>query len=207
MALPKFKKGNNLLEEVTADKLNAMCEEIRQAQICPSSTIMVGRTPGGTTLEVRRSSGGIAAAVEPKPWDILDLTGVGEPTDGIFSSYTATVQPGLINGITANNMMDDFSVDPTLTYWTADCTTDGKAITYVEISTSTTAPDPQSAGMNVLPTNFSVLFGITFNGISYRTIGTGNPTATSSLVLMTDKVSPPPPGMPTQDGWYIWAIA
>jgi|APGre2960657404_1045060.scaffolds.fasta_scaffold08747_3 hypothetical protein len=153
-----------------------------------------------------KKKGGGGGASEIQPWDIYEMTGTGTPVSGVYPNYDCRVWPGSISSMMPTNMMSVITVPKDLTYWKAECTsTDGKRITLVEIVADGTPPVSQSPRISLAPASFEILFAVTLDGRAYRAIGDGNPTAAPHIALVTDKASPPSPGMPAQDLWYIWS--
>ena len=137
--------------------------------------------------------------VEILPWGIT-LT-----SDG--SGYKGTVWPGTVAGILpsnvfSNGVLAEFSVGASLMKWKAKCLTDGKQITSVEIIVEASNPPAQNLVPSALPAEAWFLFGLTFEGTTYRTIGQGNPIVTLNQAIITDKTQAPPPGVPGVDRWY-----
>lgn len=143
-----------------------------------------------------------------KPWDV-SLSGVGTPdaTTGKYSSYKGTVWPGTVAGILPSNVFSngklaEFSVGASMMKWKAKCLTNGKQITSVEIVVDASDPPAQTLVPSALPAEAMFVFGVTFEGSAYRTIGLGNPSVTFHQAIVTDKENPPPPGIPGVDRWY-----
>jgi|GEM_PF-3887986 len=136
---------------------------------------------------------------EKLPWGIT-LT-----PDG--TSYKGTVWPGTVAGILPSNLFSngvlaEFSVGASLMKWKAKCLTNGKQITSVQIVVDATDPPAQVLVPSALPAEAWFVFGLTFEGSSYRTLGPNNPTVLYSQVIITDKTTAPPPGIPGVDRWY-----
>jgi len=136
---------------------------------------------------------------EKLPWGIT-LT-----PDG--TSYKGTVWPGTVAGILPSNVFSngelaEFSVGASLMKWKAKCLTDGKKITSVEIVVNASDPPVQTLVPSALPAEAWFVFGVTFEGTVYRTIGPTNPSVSVNQAVVTDKASSPPPGVPGVDRWY-----
>jgi hypothetical protein len=195
MKLPRFTRGGDIFKELTADKLNAICDAIQSLEIVPSSSVRIGRIPGlGTTVEAPKQRGGSGSA-GPGAWDMTQVT--------VESVLKWRVIPGAVAGIIPSNILDTYSLgDGTLAYWICTCTTDGKQITSAVISTSASPPAGQTLIPSSLPATAEFCFAMTQNGIAYRTIQAGNPDVVYSLNIITDKTSSPPIGVPGVDRWY-----
>lgn len=141
------------------------------------------------------------------PWEV-SLAGVGtpNPTTGEYSSYKGTVWPGTVAGILPSNIFSDgklaeFSVGAFLMKWKCECTTNGRQITSCQIVVDQTDPPAQTLVASLLPEKASFVFAVT-NGGNVWQIRNQNVTANTDLSLITDKTSPPQPGIPGVDRWY-----
>ena len=117
-------------------------------------------------------------------------------------SFKGKVSPGIVASILPDNIFDEFTISKNLTYWICEMNTDGKTITSCKITTSTSPPNLPTLVPSALPAKAQFVFAITKDGKAFRTIGPGNPVVTYSLVLETDKTTPPPAGVPGVDRWY-----
>jgi hypothetical protein len=205
MLIPTFQKKSPL----TAADLNLLGDTVRRARVLPGVGIKLTETLNGTVVSLKptRSFGG-GGGTERRPWDIINLRGNGEPDeDGKFSSYKAEVWPGTAAGLMPSNLFADgklatFTVPAALQKWKAKCLTDGKQITSVQIVVDATDPPAQNLVPSALPAEAWFVFGLTFEGATYRTLGSGNPSVTLNQAVVTDKTSAPPPGVPGVDRWY-----
>lgn len=207
MILPRFQKGRPL----AAADLNLLVEALNRNRILPGVGVKLVETLNGTTVSVKptHGGGGSASTTERRPWDIINLRGEGEPDEnGKFSTYKAEVWPGTAAGLMPSNVFAEgtlatFTFGADLQKWKAKCLTDGRQITSVEIIVDPTEPPPQVLVPSALPAEAWFIFGLTFQGAAYRTLGPGNPSvALNQAVVVTDKSSPPPPGIPGVDRWY-----
>jgi hypothetical protein len=128
------------------------------------------------------------------PWQVK-LTPSG-------SSYNGTIYPGFVASIFPSNIFSTFNVSSSLSYWICTVTTNGRQITSAAISTSASPPTAQTLIPSSLPTTAQFAFAITQGGSVYRTIGDGNPVVRVNQVVITDKTTAPPPGIPGVDRWY-----
>jgi hypothetical protein len=205
MLIPTFQKKSPL----TAADLNLLGDSVRRARVLPGVGIKLTETLNGTVVSLKptRSFGG-GGGTERRPWDIINLRGNGEPDeDGKFSSYKAEVWPGTAAGLMPSNLFADgklatFTVPAALQKWKAKCLTDGKQITSVQIVVDATDPPAQTLVPSALPAEAWFVFGLTFEGANYRTLGPGNPSVTLNQAVVTDKPEAPPPGVPGVDRWY-----
>jgi hypothetical protein len=206
MLYPTFQKKSPL----SAADLNLAMDAIKRARVLPGVGIKLTETLNGTVVSLKptRGAGGGGSVTERRPWDIINLAGEGEPDeDGKFSNYKAEVWPGTVAGLMPSNLFADgklatFSVGAALMKWKAKCLTDGKQITSVEIVVDASDPPAQTLVPSALPAEAWLLFGLTFEGTVYRTLGPGNPYVILNQAVVTDKADPPPPGIPGVDRWY-----
>jgi hypothetical protein len=139
------------------------------------------------------------------PWDI-DLKGVGtpDPETGEYSSYTATVNPGTLNGILPSNWDEEFSVSGSSIYYAiAVIQTDGTAINAVSIEIRTTAPSLQVPAIWATPTAVEYLFGLIKDGSAKRVIGAGSISLIPKVWLTVEKDEPVGPGELAYNRYYI----
>ena len=204
MLYPTFQKKSQL----SAADLNLAMDALKRARVLPGVGIKLQETLNGTVVSLKptRSFGG--GSTERRPWDIINLAGEGEPdSNGKFSNYKGEVWPGTVAGLMPSNLFADgklatFSVGADLMKWKAKCLTDGKQITSVEIVVDASDPPAQTLVPSGLPAEAWFLFGLTFEGAVYRTLGPGNPFVQTNQAIVTDKTQAPPPGVPGVDRWY-----
>jgi len=202
---PTFQKKSPL----TASDLNTLVDTIKRARVLPGVGIKLTETLNGTVISLKPTRGaGGGTTTERQPWDIINLRGDGEPDEeGKFSSYKAEVWPGTVAGLMPSNLfasglLATFTVPATLQKWKAKCLTDGKQITSVQIVVDASDPPAQVLVPSALPAEAWFVFGLTFEGTTYRTLGPGNPGVTLNQAVVTDKTTVPPPGVPGVDRWY-----
>ena len=205
MLYPTFQKKSQL----SAADLNLAMDAIKRGRILPGVGIKLTETLNGTVVSLKPGRfGGSGTPTERRPWDIINLAGEGEPDeDGKFSNYKAEVWPGTVAGLMPSNLFSGgklatFTVEADLMKWKAKCLTDGKQITSVQIVIDSEDPPAQTLVPSGLPAEAWFLFGLTFEGAVYRTLGPGNPSVTLNQAIVTDKTSAPPPGVPGVDRWY-----
>ena len=193
---------------VTKEIWNDLIDYIRSLQIVPSVNIMPRVTSQGTYLVASKSQAAGVTSRTFQPWDILDLTGIGEPDDdGIFPNYEASIMVGTAAGLLPANIFEGgglklFTVPSSLQKWKAKCLTNGKQITSVEVVVDANDPPEQILVPTGLPSEAWFIFGLTLEGVAYRTIGQGNPIVSMDKAIVTDKTQAPPPGVPGVDRWY-----
>jgi hypothetical protein len=193
---------------IPASMWNELIDYLRSTRISPSVGVRPIVTSQGTVLVApkQRASSGVASKI--RPWDIINLTGIGDPDEnGKYSNYEGNVWPGLVGRIMPSNVFSSgeltkFNVPSTLTKWKAKCRTDGVQITSVEILVDASDPPATTLIPSALPTETQFVFGVTYEGAVYRTLGEGNPSVTLNQAVTTDKTNSPPPGVPGVDRWY-----
>jgi hypothetical protein len=207
MLIPTFQKKSPL----TAADLNLLGDTVRRARVLPGVGIKLTETLNGTVVSLkptRGAGGGGSSSVENRPFDIINLRGSGQPDqNGKFSSYKAEIWPGSIatilpSNIFLNGTLQTFTVSAALTYWKVKVFTNGLQITQAIISANQILPAQQLLVPSALPAEAEFVFGMTFEGTTYRTLGPGNPTVFINQAIVTDKTTPPPPGIPGIDRWY-----
>ena len=191
---------------ITAATWNQLIDYLKSTRVVPNIHVRPLVTSQGTILTTTAAKA--ARISTPQPWDIVGLVGTGEPdSEGKYSNYEASVWAGTAAGLLPSNVFDGgklkvFTVPSSLQKWKAKCLTDGKQITSVEIIVDTSDPPAQDLVPSALPAVAWFLFGLTFEGATYRTIGQGNPSVTLNQAIVTDKTTAPPPGVPGVDRWY-----
>ena len=133
---------------------------------------------------------------EFKPFDIIK-----------FNGSTGSVWPGTVAGLIPSNLFTNgsltaFQAGGGIQKWKCKCLTDGKQITSVQVVVDASDPPAQALVPSALPAEAWFVFGVTFGGATYRTLGPGNPSVTLDQAIVTDKTSAPPPGVPGVDRWY-----
>lgn len=205
MQYPTFQKKSPL----TAADLNNLVDVLKRARVLPGVGIKLQETLNGTVVSLKPTrGGGGGSGTERRPFDIINLRGEGQPNEeGKFSEYKAEVWPGTVAGLMPSNLfvlgkLDSFTVPSSLQKWKCKCLTDGRQITSVQIVVDAEDPPAQTLVPSALPAEAWFLFGLTFEGAVYRTLGPGNPIVTLNQAVVTDKSSAPPPGVPGVDRWY-----
>lgn len=148
----------------------------------------------------------VSSAALPLPWDI-DLQGAGtpDPETGEYTSYTATVNPGLIGGILPSNWNDEFNVPSGLSYMVVECQSDGKVVTTATISNDTEIPTSQNPTLNTAPDTFKILFAVLKDGKAIRTLREGH-ISVNTVVVLTTPSDNPLPGLNVLDRHYVWGL-
>jgi hypothetical protein len=200
----KFQSGRPLLSEISADRLNAILDEIRRNKPLPGKGLTTRVTGSGTVLDVTKigQGGGAAASATIQPWDLLaqpdpDSTAENPP-------YKIKVQPGTLNGILPSNWDAEFTAQPTGVYYAkAKITTDGEAVTGVSIEIDTTPPAVQEPVEFGIQTDIEYLFGLFTEGSVWRVIGAGHIRLAPRAWLAEDVPNPEPGVSPYTIYYYL----
>jgi len=205
MQYPIFQKKSPL----SAADLNSLVDVLKRARVLPGVGIKLTETLNGTVISLKPTRGaGGGTTTERRPWDIINLRGEGEPDEeGKFSNYKAEVWPGTVAGILPDNIFSGptpttFTFPSAMQKWKVKITSDGKQPTGATIIVSASDPAPQTLAPSALPPEAEFVFAVTVGGVAFRTIGDGNPSINWTQVVVTDKTSSPPPGVPGVDRWY-----
>lgn len=134
-------------------------ENFREARLQPGIGCRVSSSPGGQSIIVPSPA---VAQPERHPWDIIRTTDdSGNPALRLW--------PGNVNGIMPENMFDTFTFDDTsLWYGKVKVTTDGNAVTSVELMVDTSVPKLQKAATDSQPTEFEIVVALYKTGLSYN---------------------------------------
>lgn len=204
MTIPRYQKGAPL----KAADLNLLSDAVARCRVLPGVGIKLTETVNGTVVSLKPTRISGKSEQEPRPWDIINITGIGEPNnDGIYDSYTAQVNWGTLNGILPTNMVTSgeltvFNFSKNTVYWKCRCQTDGKRITTATIVAEATNASAQMLVPNAIPAQAEFVFAITKNGNPYRTIGDGNPRYDVQRNFIVNHTSSPPPGVPGYDRYF-----
>jgi hypothetical protein len=169
-----FQSGRPLLSEITADKLNRILAELKRNRPVVSAPLTARITGDGTYISIKSSSPS-GAAREIQPWDLIAFPDPESESEN--PPYKIRVQPGTLNGILAVNWDEEFTAQSTgLYYAKAVITTDGEAITSVNIDIDTQPPIGQDPQEFAIAETVEFVFGLFAGGAAYRTIGPGSIT-------------------------------
>jgi hypothetical protein len=170
----RFTPGRPLIKELGSERLNAIITEIRRNKPKGERGITVRQDGTGTYigLAAARGRGGTTAST-PQPWDIIATPHPESESEN--PPYLARVRPGTLSGFLPTNWGDEFTLQGDEDYYAvAEVSTDGKAITSVEIKFETSAPEPQQPELFAVPSPVKVIFGIFSQGMALRTIAAGD---------------------------------
>jgi hypothetical protein len=169
----RFQSARPLLQEITAERLNAILQEIQRNKPLPGRGITTRQEGGGVRVDLAATQRGSIAAQTFGPWDLIARP--DPESESETPPYLVTVQPGTLSGFLPTNWDDEFTVAATgLHYAKAVVATDGKDITSVTLEIDTTAPVPQTPTVYAVESSIDVLFGMFVEGQAFRTIPAGN---------------------------------
>jgi hypothetical protein len=172
--------------------------------LAPYQPTRIMEAERGEILEVLAKPYGMGEVVGAQmlPWDLIARPDPESTAEN--PPYLVTVQPGMLSGFLAVNWDDEFTCNATgLYYAKAVVTTDGSAITQVEIEIDTNAPVQQSPELWTVPATVDYLFGMFTEGTIYRTIGPSHIEISPKVWITTEKAALPAPGELPYDYYYV----
>jgi hypothetical protein len=197
-----FQSGRPLMQEITADKLNRILAEIKRNRPVVAPPLSARVTGDGTHISIKHTTGGGSTPTTRLPWDLIARPDPESTSE--TPPYLVTVQPGMLSGFLAVNWDDEFTCNATgLYYAKAVVSTDGSAITQVEIQIDTNAPVQQSPELWAVPATVEYLFGMFTEGTIYRTIGPSHIEISPKVWITTEKAALPAPGELPYDYYYV----
>jgi len=194
----RFLSGRPLLKELGADRLNTILTEIKRNKPKGERGITVRQDGTGTYIGLAASlprGGGTSTA---RAWDI-----VSSPDGESENEWTLQVRPGTLARVLPTNWDEEFSAsgEDTLHYGIATATTDGRAITGVTISITTTAPELSEPLKYAIPEEVEFVFGLFQGGKSYNLT---NGADIDVLAVATLATSADPPAQPGESPYDIY---
>jgi hypothetical protein len=201
----RFLPNRPLLRELSADRLNTILQEIKRNKPKGERGITVRQDGTGTYIGLAASlprGGGTSTPTTRQPWDLIARVDPDADPEDENPPYLVSVHPGILNGFLPSNYDtegEDGAVDVPcdgtgLYYAKAVITTDGQAITDVEVKIDTTAPVAQEPQPYALEETIEYLFGLFSEGQVYRVIGPGQITLRPEQWLVTETDPPAAPG-------------
>jgi hypothetical protein len=199
----EFRPRQPLDRQLSSDTLNRILRELESLRITRVVNGTFRKLPGGTEIVVApQSRGGGGTASTPQPWDLIARVDPDADPEDENPPYLVSVQPGILNGFLPSNYDtegEDGAVDVPcdgagLYYAKAVITTDGQAITDVEVKIDTTAPVAQEPQPYALEETIEYLFGLFSEGQVYRVIAPGQITLRPEQWLVTETDPPAAPG-------------
>jgi hypothetical protein len=170
----RFQSARPLLQEITAERLNAILQEIRRNKPLPGRGITTRQEGGGVRIDLAaKLRGGASSPTPPQPWDLIARPDPESNSEN--PPYIVRVQPGTLNGILPSNWDIEEDVAGTgLFYAKAVIATDGEAVTGVTIEIDNSPPDAQQPVEFGIASSVEYLFGLFAEGQAYRVIGAGH---------------------------------
>jgi hypothetical protein len=199
----EFRPRQPLDRQLSSDTLNRILRELESLRITRVVNGTFRKLPGGTEIVVApQSRGGGGTASTPQPWDLIARVDPDADPEDENPPYLVSAQPGILNGFLPSNYDtegEDGAVDVPcdgagLYYAKAVITTDGQAITDVEVKIDTTAPVAQEPQPYALEETIEYLFGLFSEGQVYRVIAPGQITLRPEQWLVTETDPPAAPG-------------
>jgi len=199
----EFRPRQPLDRQLSSDTLNRILRELESLRITRVVNGTFKKLPGGTEIVVApQRGGGTSTPATPQPWDLIARVDPDADPEDENPPYLVTVRPGTLNGFLpsnydtegANGSVDVPCLGTGLYYAKAVITTDGQAITDVEVKIDTTAPIEQQPQPYALEETIEYLFGLFSEGQVYRVIGPGQITLRPEQWLVTAVDPPAAPG-------------
>jgi hypothetical protein len=173
----RFQPLRPLLRELSADRLNTILQEIKRNKPRGERGITVRQDGNGTYIGLAASLPRGAYSTSRQPWDLIPRPDPDANPEDENPPYKIRVQPGTLNGILAVNWDEEFTAQSTgLYYAKAVITTDGEAITSVNIDIDTQPPIGQDPQEFAIAETVEFVFGLFAEGAVYRAIGPGSIT-------------------------------
>ena len=169
------------MSEITADKLNRILSEIKRNRPVVAAPLSARVTGDGTHISIRVPQGGSTPATQ-QPWDLIARVDPDADPEDANPPYLVRVRPGTLSEFLPTNWDEEFTLQGDQDYYAvAEVSTDGKAITSVEIKFPTTPPESQQPELFAVPSIVNVVFGIFSQGGALRTIPAGNITLSPKI--------------------------
>jgi hypothetical protein len=154
---------------ITAATWNQLIDYLKSTRVVPNIHVRPLVTSQGTILATTIKTPKFSAS--PKPWQIIELMGEGEPdAQGKYSNYSFRVYPGTINNILPANTFDGdglvkFTISANgMKYLFLDVATDGTKVTTATLKVESTLPtDAPPVGDGIAPAKIVIPLGIIQN--------------------------------------------
>jgi hypothetical protein len=178
-----FSPGRPLLSEITADKLNAILAEIKRNRPVVAYPLTARVGGDGTFISMGKlPQGGSSTPAIIQPWDLQARADPDADPEDANPPYLVRVRPGTLSEFLPTNWDEEFTLQGDQDYYAvAEVSTDGKAITSVEIKFPTSLPESQQPELFAVPSIVNVVFGIFSQGGALRTIPAGNITLSPKI--------------------------
>lgn len=192
----RFQPQRPLLQEISADRLNTILQEIRRNKPKGERGITVRQSGDGTYIGLAATlTADQAPAQDRRPWDIYI-------TETDQSNFKVKVRPGTIANLLPNNWDSIFTVNKTqLHYGKVRVTTDGFSITGATIEIDTDKPVNPTPLAYAVPSATDYLFGLFIAGANFR-IATGAISFPPRVYMVKEKSTPAAPGESPYEIFY-----
>ena len=172
-----------LLSEISADRFNSILSEIKRNKPLPGRGITLRQEGSGVRVDLAASiSGSSSTPATTQPWDLVAQVDPDADPEDANPPYLVRVRPGTLSEFLPTNWDEEFTLQGDQDYYAvAEVSTDGKAITSVEIKFPTTPPESQQPELFAVPSPVNVVFGIFSQGGALRTIPAGNITLSPKI--------------------------
>ena len=192
----RFLANRPLLNEISADRLNSILQEIKRNKPLPGRGITLRQEGNGVRVDLAASiSGSSSTPATTQPWDLVAQVDPAAAPENPNPPYLVRVRPGTLDGILPTNWdIEEECAGTGLFYAKAVVATDGEAITGVTIEIDANPPTVQEPVEFGIANPVEYLFGLFLEGSVYRVIGAGHITISPKLWLTTERQSPPAPG-------------
>lgn len=180
----RFLSGRPLLRELGADRLNTILTEIKRNKPKGERGITVRQDGTGTYIGLAAAlpRGAAGTPATPQPWDLIAKVDPAADPENPNPPYLVRVRPGTLSEFLPTNWDEEFTLQGDQDYYAvAEVSTDGKAITSVDIKFPTTPPESQQPELFAVPSPVNVVFGIFSQGGALRTIPAGNITLSPKI--------------------------
>ncbi len=200
-----FQSGRPLLSEITADKLNRILAEIKRNRPVVSAPLSARISGDGTHISIKHAPGGSSSLASAQPWDLQARVDPNANPEDATPPYLVRVRPGTLSEFLPINWDEEFTLQGDQDYYAvAEVSTDGKAITSVEIKFPTTPPESQQPELFAVPSIVNVVFGIFSQGAALRTIAAGNITLSPKIWFQEARTNAEP-GESLYNLYYVLA--
>jgi hypothetical protein len=201
----RFLANRPLLNEISADRLNSILQEIKRNKPLPGRGITLRQEGNGVRVDLAASiSGSSSTPATTQPWDLVVQVDPDAAPESPNPPYLVRVRPGTLNGILPTNWdIEEECAGTGLFYAKAVVATDGEAITGVTIEIDANPPTVQEPVEFGIANPVEYLFGLFSEGAVYRVIGAGQIVLPTRTWLVTSADPVAAPGESPYDIYYL----
>ena len=200
----RFLANRPLLNEISADRLNSILQEIKRNKPLPGRGITLRQEGLGVRVDLAASISGSSTPATTSPWDLVARIDPDAAPENPTPPYLVRVRPGTLNGILPTNWDIEQECAATgLFYAKAVIATDGEAITGVTIEIDANPPSVQEPVEFGIAASVEYLFGLFSEGQVYRVIGAGQIVLPTRTWLVTSADPVAAPGESPYDIYYL----